>query len=113
LSHPIFHEKNLTLCLKLLLDNDCPLDLIFNKINLRLKKIFVQRTIIAKNLDIANSDVERKIIIVPYVNPISQIIHANIDKSKAMIGFRCINRLSKFVKVHKDQDHFLSKNNNL
>jgi len=82
-----------------------------SSLNLRLKKIFVQRTITAKNLDIANSDIERKIIVVPYVNPISEMIHANIDKSKAMIGFRCINKLSRFVKVHKDQDHFLSKNN--
>jgi len=28
-----------------------------------------------------------------------------------MIGFRCINTLRHFVKVHKDQDHILSKNN--
>jgi len=76
LSHPIFHEKNLTLCIKLLLDNGYPLDLIFNKINIRLKKIFVQRTTTAKNLDIANSNIERKIIVIPYVNPISEMIHA-------------------------------------
>jgi len=89
LSHPIFHEKNLIpLCIKLLLDNGYPLDLIFNKINLRLKKIFVQRTITAKNLDIVNSDIKRKIIVVPYVNPISEMIHANINKSKAMISMQ-------------------------
>jgi len=28
-----------------------------------------------------------------------------------MIDFRCINKLSQFIKVHKDQDHTLSKNN--
>jgi len=111
LSHPTFHEKNLTLYIKLLLDNGYPLDFIFNKINLRLKKIFVQRTTTGNNLDIVNSDVERKIIVFPYVNPISEFIYANIDKSKAMIGFRCINMLSQFVKVHKDQHHTLSENN--
>jgi len=62
-------------------------------------------------LDNANFDTERKIIVVPYVNPISEMIQANIDKFKAMIGFRCINKLNKFVKVHKDQNHILSKNN--
>jgi len=109
LSHPMFHEKNLTLCIKLLLDNGYPLSLIFEKINSRLKKIFVQRTITIDNF--TNSEIERKIIVVPYVNPISEKIQANIDKSKAMISFRCINTLRHFVKVHKDQDHILSKNN--
>jgi len=28
-----------------------------------------------------------------------------------MISFRCINKLNRFVKVLKDQDHILSKNN--
>jgi len=28
-----------------------------------------------------------------------------------MIGFRCINKLSQFVKINKDQNHTLSKNN--
>jgi len=111
LSNPIFHEKNLILCIKLLLDNGYPLHLIFNKINLRLKKIFTQRTNTINNSNLTNSEKERKIIVIPYVNPISEMIHANIDKTKAMIGFRCINTLNHFVRVHKDQDHILSKNN--
>jgi len=56
LSHPSFHEKNLRLCIKLLLDNGYPLDLIFNKINLRLKKLFVHRseaTLGTTNIDIS------------------------------------------------------------
>jgi len=35
LSHPSFHKKNLELCIKLLLDNGYPLNLIFNRINSR------------------------------------------------------------------------------
>jgi len=40
LSHPTFHSKNLKLYIEMLLDNDYPLKLIFNKMNARLKKIF-------------------------------------------------------------------------
>jgi len=83
LSHPSFHEKNLKLCIELLLNNGYPLDLIFNKINLRLRKLFVHR---------AGTS-------------------SNIDSSKAIIGFRCLNKLSRFIRVHKDVDQPLSKNN--
>jgi len=39
LSHPDFQQKNIELCIKLLLDNGYSLDLIFEKINIRLKKL--------------------------------------------------------------------------
>jgi len=39
LSHPDFQQKNIELCVKLLLDNGYPLKLIFEKINKRLKKL--------------------------------------------------------------------------
>jgi len=41
----------------------------------------------------------------------SKFISSNIDSSKMIIGFRCLNKLSQFVKAHKDKDHLLSKNN--
>jgi len=33
LSHPMFHKKNLKICIEMLRDNDYPLDLIFKEIN--------------------------------------------------------------------------------
>jgi len=39
LSHPVFQQKNLEYVIKVLLDNDYPLDLIFQKINHRIKEI--------------------------------------------------------------------------
>jgi len=78
------------------LDNGYPLDFIFDKINLRLKKLFVQRTNIAFDPINANSNAERKIIVLPYVQPLSEFISSNIDKSKANIGFCCLNKLSRF-----------------
>jgi len=89
------------------------IDLIFNKINLRLKKLFVHRAVTSSgviNTDIGSNS-ERKIIVLPYVNPLSEFISSNIDSSKAIVGFRCLNKLSRFIKVHKDMDQPLSKNN--
>jgi len=98
----------------MLLDNNYPLELIFNKMNARLKQIFVQNVksvVTAKNLNDNNSNNERKVIVLPYVNLISKFIAANIDKTKATVGFRCLNKLSQFVKVHKDKNPLLPKNN--
>jgi len=51
LSHPDFQQKNIELCVKLLLDNEYPLKLIFEKINMKLKKLI---TIINHNKIIVN-----------------------------------------------------------
>jgi len=65
--------------------------------------------------NISNSDTgsttEKKIILLPYVSPLSDFISSNIDSSKAIIGFRCLNKLSRFIRVHKDIDQPLNKNN--
>jgi len=111
LSHPSFYEKILNLCIKILLDNGYPLDLIFDKINLRLKKLFVHKTNNAIDSIDANFNNERKILVLPYVQPLTEIISSNIDKSKASIGFRCLNKLNRFIRVHKDIDHTSLKNN--
>jgi len=53
----------------MLLDNDYLLDLIFNKINSRLKKLFVQRTKTAtattNEVKDINSNSERKTLVLP------------------------------------------------
>jgi len=57
---------------------------------------------------------ERKILVLPYVNPLTEFISSNIDSSKAIVGFRCLNKLSRFVcfvKAHKDINQPLFKSN--
>jgi len=103
-------KKNLKLCIKILLDNGYPLDLIFSKINSRLKELFVRKNNAIDLTDI-NSNCERKILVLPYVQSLSEFISSNIDKSKAILGFRCLNKLSRFIKMHKDIDHISFKNN--
>jgi len=115
LSHPTFHKKNLSFCIKLLLDNGYPLNLIFNKINSRLKKLFVYRTArsLSETITDSDSNSDKRIIILPYVNPLTDFISTNIDSSKAlsMFRFRCLHKLSRIIKVHKDIDQPMSKNN--
>jgi len=111
LSHSSFYEKKLRLCIKILLDNGYPLDFIFNRSNLKLKKLFIQRSNNAIDVLDTNSINERKILVLPYVQPLSKFISANIDKSKANICFCCLNKLSLFIKAHKDIDHISFKNN--
>jgi len=93
------------------MDNGYPLDLILDKVNLRLKKSFAQRTNDAIDLIDTNCNEKRKIMVLPYVKLLSEFISSNIDKSKANIGFRCLNKLNRFIKVHKDVDHTSFKNN--
>jgi len=41
LSHPKFHKKNLELVIYMLPDNDFPLNMIFNEINIRLRNFTI------------------------------------------------------------------------
>jgi len=111
LSNPNFHKENLSFCIELLLDNGYPLNLIFNKINSRLKKLFVHRSAKLLMDPVSDSNSDKKIIVSPYVNPLTDFISSNIDSSKAIIGYRCLNKLSSIIKVHKDIDLPMSKNN--
>jgi len=104
-------QKNLCSCIKILLTNGYPLDLIFNNINNRLKKLFVQRVNNVTDPTNVDSNTEKIIVVLPYAKPLSDFISSNIDSSKAIVGYRCLNKLGRFVKVHKDVDHIFAKNN--
>jgi len=59
LSHPSYHhKKNLSFIINTFLLNDCPLDFIFNTINLRLKTLFNKRTIAQIN-NVNNNNTEK------------------------------------------------------
>jgi len=115
LSHPDFHEKNIKNCIKLLLENGYPLNLIFQKINERLKKLFNKKSTIDFNKNIAthNSDttdsVTKKFFIIPYIRNISEITTSLINKSIFTVGY--LNKLDRIIKVHKDQTEYQHKNN--
>jgi len=108
LSHPIFHQKNLEYVIKVLIDNSYPLDLIFKKMALRIKELI--RRINSKKLE-QRLVQERKMIVFPYVKNISGLINSAIDKKDYMIGYRILNKLTGFIKRHKDKNRFEDNNN--
>jgi len=95
--------------IKVLLDNAYPLELIFKKINHRIKDIVKinQSHKIERN---ANES-QRKLIVLPYIKNISEKINLSIDKSKYLIGYRILNKLTAFIKRHKDRNKFELNNN--
>jgi len=113
LSHPRFHKKNIEFVIELLIENGYPLNFIFEKINNRLKTLIYNRKSIKNNDKKINSsdDSNRKIIVFPYIKKISEMIATTIDKSKYITGYRILNNLGKYIKVHKDINHTLTNNN--
>jgi len=120
LSHPMFYDKNLKLIIRLLLNNGYPLKLVFDSINRRLKNKFVNKlhTIkkpplgIDKNDDNTNINNNKKnFFVIPYIKPISDMISSVFYKSDTMVGFRCLNKLNRFIKVQKDQSQPSTRNN--
>jgi len=58
-----------------------------------------------------SEDINKKIIVLPYINKISESIATTIDKSKYITGYRVLNNLGRLIKVHKDTNKLLTNNN--
>jgi len=71
LSHPEFHQKNLDFVVRVLLENDYPLNLIFNKMSSRIKYLVHDKSSSKNNVDLTNEN--RKIwFTVPYITSVSE-----------------------------------------
>jgi len=66
------------------MDNGYPLDLIFNTINHRLKKLFVTKRINERTPSLSSNQ-EKKIIVFPYIKPITEMMTSTINKSQHII----------------------------
>jgi len=73
--------------------------------------LYIVARSLSETITDSDSNSDKRIIILPYVNPLTDFISTNIDSSKALVGFRCLNKLSRIIKVHKDIDQPMSKNN--
>jgi len=110
LSHPRFHQKNIEFIIDILMGNGYPLDFIFEKIRSRLKTLIYSSK--KSNKSNNNSeDVNRKIIVIPYIKKISELVATTIDKSQHIIGYRVLNHLGGFIRAHKDTNHLFNNNN--
>jgi hypothetical protein len=113
LSDPIYYNKNITFCIELLLDNGYPLEFIFKHINIRIKKIIydISNDCNYNTNPTSTRASQRKFIGFPYVKCLSQHIKKSFKNTEFTPGYACLNRLDKFIKLHKDITDHNSKNN--
>ncbi|XP_071644559.1 uncharacterized protein [Temnothorax longispinosus] len=101
-SHLKFHEKNLGLIVSILLNNDYPLDLIFNTFHERLKSLFFKQTKKQNPNDTNNDAAFKKWFIVPFFPSISIKFKDIFRDSDTHLSYYSVNKLNKFIKVQKD-----------
>ncbi|KAM0724705.1 hypothetical protein ACS0PU_009089 [Formica fusca] len=100
LSHPQFHQKNLDFIIKILLDNNYPLDFIFQTIFNRLKFLITSRGLPTYDVDVNNESVSY--FTIPFVHTISHKFKNIIKDLDVRLSYCSLNKLSCFIKVHKD-----------
>jgi len=114
LSHSRFHRKNLEFVIDLLLDNGYSLELIFEKMNVKIKTLINNKrnpSIRSSKENYDNSNNNKKFVVFPYIKGISELVSSTIDKTKYITGYQVLNSLEKFIKVHKDTNNLFSNNN--
>jgi len=100
LSHPEFHKSIFDFIINVFLDNGYPLDLIFSSIRRRLQ--------IKSHLNSQKCNEQKEVpshsyFIIPYVSCISKkFMQLFKNNSFCKLVFSCYNKLSKFIKIHKD-----------
>jgi len=86
LFHPIFQQKNIEICVKTLMDNDYPLDLIFRGMTTRLKKLFKNNLITnhcnSKTFGELNNNDNKKHLVIPYIHRISSSVEERLEYSQ-------------------------------
>jgi len=50
-------------------------------------------------------------LVIPYIKDVSELVAATFDKSRYLVGYRTLNNLGGFVKVHKDRVETYANNN--
>lgn len=110
--HSCFYKKNLSFVINILLNNGYPIDLIFKHINLRLRKL-VSNSLLPKDTNASNSsetDARKNIIVLSYLNFVSEIIASTIDRFNNLLGYRILNKLNSVHSLGsiKTRIHFLS-----
>jgi len=113
LSHPEFHKDNFNFIINTLMDNGYPLNLIFSVIKRKLYCRF-QTHDLQKRMDLENSQVtnSQPYFTIPYVSCVaSKFIQFFKNISFCKLSFSCLNKLNKFIKVHKDPLSTSSRSN--
>jgi len=107
LSHPEFHQKNLEFVIKTLMNNDYPLNVIFKVMIDRVKCLINRKTLKLRQ----SLNGTTKWFTIPYINTFSGKFRNVIIDMNLKLSFYSVNRLSKFIKIHKDPLSNLQKKN--
>jgi predicted GIY-YIG superfamily endonuclease len=108
LSNPAFHVKNFELIINILLDNSYPIDFIFQTLRERIKKLINASNNSEQPNDMQNTSV---FFTVPFVSSISEKFRGVTKDLNMRISYQSLNKLSRFIKVHKDPLPDSSKRN--
>ncbi|KYN21863.1 hypothetical protein ALC57_05757 [Trachymyrmex cornetzi] len=105
LSHPKFHEVNISNLINTLLNNGYPLQFLFATIKNRIKSITYKKSfkfINDQRVNMNSSNISKKYFTVPFFKKISEKFIPIINKFNFNIAYRPINRLSSIIKTGKD-----------
>lgn len=111
LSHPRFHFKNFNLIINTLLENDYPLNFIFENINNRLRSLLNKRTPKQDDSMRSKKDTEPPWFTIPYVYSISDKFKNVTRDMDVRLSFFSLNKLNRVIRVHKDSLPTSSKKN--
>ncbi|KYN16156.1 hypothetical protein ALC57_11588 [Trachymyrmex cornetzi] len=112
LSVPKYHKKNLLFVIETLLNNDYPVDFIFNVMNDRLKSLLHGKTLRQNSENDNGTDVINNMwFAFPYVTNVSDKFRDITKDYKVNLAYFSLNKLSCFIKTHKDPISNMSKKN--
>ncbi|KYN08455.1 hypothetical protein ALC62_00564 [Cyphomyrmex costatus] len=102
LSHPKYHLKNLKHLVSILINNDYPLDFIFNSINYRLETLIKKQNVNIKD----NSDnlitKQSWFLVTLYSINLCEAFKRVGNLFNAKMAYFGLNKMNKFIRVHKD-----------
>lgn len=111
LSDSEFYMKNLTIIINILLNNDYLLKLIFDTINKRLQRIRVgSATCVNRSNKNEDLSVVQSWFTVPFIPSLTEKFN-QFNRNDIKVSFYSLNKLQKYIKVHKDPRPQFSKNN--
>ena len=112
LSHPSFHQKNLTFCIDVLINNGYPIDFLFKHINNRIKHL-LHTKLKPDFARVGNNEPgkDSKFISVPYIKGLTEYVCKSFKNSSFSVGYKCLNRLNRLIKVQKDITPPIKSNN--
>jgi len=99
LSHPRFHEQNLTRVINILLDNSYPLNFIFRVVSCRLKSLIYKSNAPDHSPSLS---LPPSFFTIPFIKNLSHKFLPIAHNLNKCLAFTVGNKLNKIIKRHKD-----------